>query len=155
MSDLQPGTNDSENRGSGSGSSDQYHHQTTSEIRQSTRAAVADFQRDRISEGSSSGSGRTATEVNGHAHDTSELDEPSKGRLAKAGMMGTMSSGTGGVAKRYLAGGSERQPVGWEGVSVPDKHRFMSPVIATERKKALKVRYHPISRSINHSLTTV
>lgn len=108
-------------------------------IRESTGAAVADFQENRASETSSSG--RTAidepqTSRNGLG---AEPEDPNGGGLAKAGMLGAAAPGQGGEAKRYLANQGGRQPAGWEGVEVPSKHGFWSPAIASERKQAFKV----------------
>lgn len=107
----------------------------TERIRAETREAVARFQEGRASEASSSGS--TAIEEGQHG-----LDEPSDGQLAKAGMLGTVGAGQGGVAKRYLAaqsGAADREPRGWEEVDVPDKHGVLSQHLKSERRKVLKV----------------
>lgn len=107
-------------------------------IREQTRRAVADFQRERNSDASSS----ERTAIGGDVRQDDEMEEPSDGRIARAGILGAIAPGQGGTAKEHLAGHNARRSAGWEEVTVPDKHRLTSPVIKTERTKALKVRLH-------------
>lgn len=115
--------------------------EATRHIRESTREAVARFQHDpERQHTSASSSAQTVIDSDNHTARDGEgegLEEPSQGRLKKAGMLGTIAPGSGQAAKAHLAQGSGAR--GWEYVEVPDKHSIWSPAIAPQRKKALKV----------------